>query len=473
MTTVPAQARDRFRADTARALEDVALQRALENVGKGFIARRQAAAQAVPEFERLRDQARDIKNHTLAHLDLYLQAFEDNVRASGGKVHWATDAGSACAIVEDICRSHNVRRITKGKSMICEEMGLNAHLEARGFAVTETDLGEYIIQLRGETPSHIIAPAIHVNRDQIEEDFRRVHVHFDAGRDLSEPVQLLGEARRVLRERFLDADAGITGANFLVAETGSVVIVTNEGNGDLTQTLPNVHIVVASLEKIVPTLNDCSQLLRLLARSATGQAMAAYTTFSTGPKRAGDGDGPEHFHVILLDNGRSSVLGTQFQDVLRCIRCGACMNHCPVYQAIGGHAYGSTYPGPIGAVLTPTIKGIKTSAHLPGASTFCGACEAVCPVRIPLPHLMRNWRSEAFRNHYCPATERFALGLWAVFATRPWLYRLATRVAMAILGGLGRKRGRFASVPFARGWTDYRDLPAPEGETFMALWKKR
>ena len=243
--------------------------------------------------------------------------------------------------------------MTKGKSMISEEIGINHHLEANGIAPVETDLGEYIIQLRNELPSHIIAPAVHLNATQVEEDFRRVHTHLDAKRDLSEPVQLLTEARAVLRERFLAADVGITGANFLVAETGTSIIVTNEGNGDLTQILPKTHIVLASIEKLVPTLEDVSQLLRVLARSATGQEMSVYTTFSTGPRRRDDADGPENYHVVILDNGRSAMLGTSFEEMLRCIRCGACMNHCPVYHAVGGHAYGWVYPGPMGAVLTP------------------------------------------------------------------------------------------------------------------------
>ena len=243
--------------------------------------------------------------------------------------------------------------------MIAEEIGLNEYLEENGIAPVETDLGEYIIQLRHEGPSHIIAPAVHLNKDQVEESFRSAHTLLPADRDLSEPTALLNEARGILRERFLAADVGITGANFLVAETGTSVIVTNEGNGDLTQILPRIHIVVASIEKIVPTLNDVSQIMRLLARSATGQDISVYTTFSTGPRRPEDPDGPDEYHVIILDNGRSEMLGSEFREALRCIRCGACMNHCPVYQAVGGHAYGWVYPGPIGAVLDPQLIGVE------------------------------------------------------------------------------------------------------------------
>ncbi len=269
--------------------------------------------------------------------------------------------------------------------MISEEIDLNHHLEPTASQPVETDLGEYLIQIRNERPSHIIAPAVHLTRDQVEADFRKAHTHLDPNRDLTEIPALVEEARTVLRQKYFEADAGVTGANFLIAETGTSIIVTNEGNGDLTQTLPKVHIVIASIEKIVPTLEDAATILRVLARSATGQDFSNYTTLSTGPRRDGDPDGPEEYHVVILDNGRSNVLGTEFQDMLRCIRCGACLNHCPVYNAVGGHAYGWVYPGPIGSVVTPALVGIENAKHLPNASTFCGRCEEVCPMRIPLP----------------------------------------------------------------------------------------
>jgi len=283
----------------------------------------------------------------------------------------------------------------------------------------------------------------------------------------------MAEARAKLRDRFLAADVGITGANFLIAETGSTVIVTNEGNGDLTQTLPKVHVVLASLEKITPTLNDVAQILRVLARSATGQDMSVYTTLSTGPRRAGDPDGPEEYHVVLLDNGRSATLGGPFDEMLRCIRCGACMNHCPVYHAVGGHAYGWVYPGPMGAVLTPLLIGVAEGGQLPNASTFCGRCEAVCPMRIPLPNLMRTWREREFERRLTPPLARAALRLWAFFAKRPALYRLAVEPAMRGLGLIGRRRGRFAWLPFAGGWTRGRDFAAPQGATFQSRWRAK
>ncbi len=462
-----------FKENAKAAVADPQLRRALDHVKSGFIGKRAKAAARLPEFDALRDAARDIKNHTLDHLDLYLERYEQNVRANGGHVHWCATAEDARAAVLEVCQRVGAKTVTKGKSMISEEIALNDHLEAHGITPIETDLGEYIIQLRHEPPSHIIAPAVHLTKDLIEADFRKEHTQFPEGRSLSEPRDLVDEARQVLRDRFLKADVGITGANFLVAETGASVIVTNEGNGDLTQVLPKVHIVVASLEKIVPNLEDLSTILRVLARSATGQEFSTYTTVSSGPKRAEDPDGPEEYHVILLDNGRTQMLGSEFHEVLRCIRCGACMNHCPVYHAIGGHAYGWVYPGPIGAVLTPALIGVEEAGSLPNASTFCGRCESVCPMRIPLPKLMRHWREREFERHLSPAAVRYGLAAWAFLACRPALYHWLVGLEMRVLGALGRRKGRFAWLPFAGGWTRHRDFPAPQGKTFQALWAER
>ena len=462
-----------FKRNARAALADADLQRSLGVLETNFIARRKLVAEKLPEFDALRDAARDIKNHTLAHLDLYLEEYESRVVAQGGHVHYAATAADARALVLDICRKLNAATVTKGKSMIAEEVGLNDFLSEHGITPIETDLGEYIIQLRHELPSHIIAPAVHLSKAQVEADFRRVHTQLAPDRDLTQPEKLLAEARAILREKFLTADVGITGANFLIAETGTSIIVTNEGNGDLTQTLPRAHIVLTSIEKLVPTLEDAAQLLRVLARSATGQEMSVYTTLSTGPRRDGDPDGPGEYHVILLDNGRSAMLAGEFRDMLRCIRCGACMNHCPVYQAVGGHAYGWVYPGPMGAVLTPSLIGIDKAGHLPNASTFCGRCEEVCPVRIPLPKLMRFWREREFERHLSPPVVRSGLTLWAFFARRPRLYGLVTHLAARALALLGRAQGRFGWLPLASGWTRDRDFPAPEGATFQALWRSR
>ncbi|MDP2699250.1 LutB/LldF family L-lactate oxidation iron-sulfur protein [Thalassospira sp.] len=463
----------KFRENAHDALLDQSLQRALGRLKTGFKDKRSAAIAALPEFEALRDKAVEIKNHTLENLDHYLTAFEANVKANGGHVHWCKDSEEACQTILKICRDKDAKSVLKGKSMISEEIGLNAFLEKQDLQVVETDLGEYIIQLRHEPPSHIIAPAIHVHKEQVADSFRATHKGRDPNRVLDEPRDLLDEAREVMREHFFAADIGITGANFLIAETGTSVIVTNEGNGDLTQTLSRVHIAVASLEKVVPTLEDASTILRVLARSATGQEMSSYTTFSTGPRRAEDLDGPQEYHVVLLDNGRSNMLGTDFQDMLRCIRCAACMNHCPVYGAVGGHAYGWVYPGPMGSVLTPSLIGINQSGHLPNASTFCGKCEEVCPMRIPLPKMMRHWREREFEKHLGASSVRYGLKGWAFMASRPRLYRAATGLAARLLRILGGGRGALRSLPFAGGWTQIRDLPVPEGKTFKQLWEEQ
>ncbi|MFZ0460606.1 MAG: LutB/LldF family L-lactate oxidation iron-sulfur protein [Rhodoplanes sp.] len=463
----------RFKDNAKAALVDPELQKALHFVETNFPQRRRNVADMLPEFDALRDAARDIKNHTLSFLDLYLETFEARATARGSQVHFAVTAEEANRIVADICRTHGAKTITKGKSMVGEETGLNAFLEANGFAPVETDLGEYIIQIRHELPSHIIMPAVHLRKAQIEADFRRVHKDLPKERNLDEPAALLAEARATLRAKFLAADVGITGANFLIAETGSAVIVTNEGNGDLTATLPKVHIVFASIEKIVPSLEDMAQLMRVLARSATGQEMSVYTTIFTGPRRPDDPDGPVEHHIVIVDNSRTAMLAGKFRDMLRCIRCGACLNHCPVYHAVGGHAYGWVYPGPMGAVLTPSLIGIDKAGHLPNASTFCGRCEEVCPVRIPLPRLMRFWREREFERRLSPTVQRTGLKLWAFFAKRPRLYRLATAPAMQVLAWFGRKQGRFRFLPLATGWTKHRDLPAPQGKTFQEQWRER
>jgi len=461
-----------FKANALRALADPDLQRALGNMRQGFIERRRSAAARLPEFDALRDKARDIKQHVIGHLDLYLEAFEKSVVANGGTVHWAKDGTQARDIILNICRLVGAETVTKGKSMVGEEIAINPFLEANGIRPVETDLGEYIIQLRDEPPSHIIAPAIHVNKEQIADAFRKHHRDLAPERPLTDRGALLSEARRALRERFLAADVGITGANFLVAETGSTIIVTNEGNGDLTQTLPRIHIVIAGIEKVVPTLDDAMALVRVLARSATGQDMSVYTTISTGGKREGDLDGPEQFHVVLLDNGRSALIGSEFQEVLRCIRCGACLNHCPVYGSVGGHAYGSVYPGPIGKVLTPALVGLGEARDLPNASTFCGRCEEVCPVRIPLPKLMRYWREREYTQKLSPPRTRWAIRLWAFGARLPALYHFGARLAAFWLYRRGKKGGgRIASLRLGEGWTRFRDFPAPQGKTFQSQWR--
>ena len=462
-----------FNARSKRALEDQVLQAALKNLRPGFVDSRRTCADALPEFEALRDLGRDICDHALANLDFYLRRYEEQVKASGGHVHWASTPDEACRIVTDICHRANARKVIRGKSMIGEEVGINDALEKGGFETIETDLGEYILQLAKEPPSHIVAPAIHKTKDEISDLFQKHHANRGLTERQTERSALVREARQVLREAFLSADVGITGANFLIAKTGSNIIVTNEGNGDLSCTLPRVHIVTAAIDKVIPSVDDAMVLLRLLGRSATGQEITAYTTFTTGPKRAEDVDGPEEYHVILVDNGRSTMLSNEFRDMLRCIRCGACMNHCPVYGAIGGHAYGWIYPGPMGSVLTPMMAGLDEALDLPNACSLNGRCQEVCPVRIPLPKLLRAHRTRQHEQGLGSGVFRFGLGAWAFFAAHPPVYQFGTRIAMAVMGALGRRKGVFRRMPFAGGWTQVRDLPAPQGKTFQAAWQEK
>lgn len=462
-----------FPGNAHKALNDGRLQAALDAFTRSFPEKRRQAVARLPEFEALRDEGIAIKNHALDNLDFYLERFETRVTELGGTVHWCRDAAEARETILGICRDAGAKTVAKSKSMIGEEIAINDHLAAHGIEAVETDLGEYIIQIRKESPSHILAPAIHLNGAEIAETFRKTHTGLPPGRALDAPEAILREARAVLREKFLAADVGLTGANFLIAETGSAAVVTNEGNADLIMTLPKTHILMASIEKVVPTLEDATTLLRLLARSATGQDVAAYTSFLTGPKREGDPDGPRDFHVILLDNGRSRMLGGEFREMLRCIRCGACLNHCPVYAGIGGHAYGWVYSGPMGSVLTPNLLGADEAGHLPNASTFCGKCQEVCPMRIPLPDMMRRLREAQFATHGPAAKGRSGMRLWAWLAKRPALYHRAMALGVGVLGRMGRKRGRFRRLPLAGAWTGGRDLPAPQGRTFQSLWAEQ
>jgi len=462
-----------FKRNAASAVFDEQLQLALAKAQDGFVGKRAEVVESLPEFEQLREQGKNLRNHVLSNLDYYLERYEAAVEKHGGQVHWAETSEDAQNIVRDICRRVDAKLVIKGKSMISEEIALNEALEGDGLDVVESDLGEYILQLAKEPPSHIIAPAIHKTKAQISELFYNAHKKLGYDKKLDTVPDLVNEARQVLRSRYLQADVGITGANFLVAETGSNIIVTNEGNGDLSCTLPRVHIVTASIDKVVPTLDDASALLRLLARSATGQEITSYTTFSTGPRRATDTDGPEEYHVVLVDNGRSKMLAGAFREMLRCIRCGACMNHCPVYGAIGGHSYGWVYPGPMGSVLTPNFLGLKEAGDLANACTLNGRCASVCPMKIRLPDLLREHRRRQFEAKLAPKMTSYALAGWGFLAKRPKLYQLLTALGMKILGLMGRRKGRFRRLPLAAGWTDTRDLPAPQGDTFHNAWQRQ
>ena len=458
---------------TARAaLNDPLLRPALGRLKTHFGAGRAFAVQRYGDFEALREAGKVIRDYAVTHLDELLVTFEESVVARGGQVHWARDAAEARTLILDILKKAGAKTVTKGKSMVTEEIALNPFLEANGIVPVETDLGEYIVQLRHEPPSHIIAPAFHLSKEQVAETFFESHKDLDPKRSRVERNALVQEARAVLRRSFEGADAGITGANFLTAKEGAAIIVTNEGNGDLTRLLPKTHIVVTGIEKVVADMGDAAVLLRLLPRSATGQAISTYVSIMAGSRGGDENDGPTAFHVVLVDNGRSKLIGTEAQDVLRCIRCSACINHCPIYGAIGGHAYGATYMGPIGAALNPGTMGVETAAHHANASTFCGRCAEVCPVMIPLPKIMRHWRAVEYARGLAPRSITAGLGVWAFAAKRPALYRFGASVMAWFLRLTGRG-GTVHALPLMKGWFAVRDFPVPQGKTFQAQWKAR
>ena len=460
-----------FKANAATALANSVLQGNLRTSKGKFVDKRRAAIADFEaeggDFAALRDAGRDLRNLVLADLDLWLEKFEQSASARGATVLWARDGAEICRHVIDIGRRHGVKKAVKSKSMLSEEAGINQALTAAGIQPVETDLGEYILQINdNEPPSHIIAPVVHKGLDEVADLFAKVH-----GKPRKTEIpELTREAREVLRSHFLTADMGISGGNFLVAETGSVALVTNEGNGRMVTTLPRVHVVITGIEKVIPTLEDLSLLLRLLPRSATGQHISNYVSLLTGVKQPLDTDGPEHLYFILVDNGRADLVGSEFQDMLRCIRCGACMNHCPVYQTIGGHAYGWVYPGPMGSVLTPLYQGLDRAIDLPHAATLCNQCGVVCPVKIPLPDLMRKLREKQVETNLRPLGERLALKAWAWVASKPKLYALGAWFGVRYLNWLAGGRKTIRVLGIAPSWTDGRDFPAPQGKTFRELY---
>lgn len=454
-----------FRARADKALVDAGLKVAIDRT-TGTAERKRAAALAdFPQFAAARERGKAIKNHVIAHLDHYLAEFERNAVASGATVHWARTASEASAIVVGLCRDAGAKRVTRVKSMLGEEIGLPHALAAAGIERVETDLAEHIVQLGGDTPSHIIWPSMHRTREQVSEMFRKAH----RAPHVEETVEaMVDSARRELRDKFLSADVAISGANFLVADTGATCTVTNEGNAELTTTPPRVHIVCAGIEKLVPTTAHAFAMLRLLVRSATGGDITQYTTFHCGPKRPGDRDGPEEFHIVLVDNGRTRMLNEGLREMLRCIRCGACMNHCVVFRQLGGHAYGGVYPGPMGAVLTPVFQGLEEARDLPHACTMNGRCQEVCPVDIPLPTLLRGWRDRSWREGLEPAALRAGLGAFGFVASHPRLYRLASAAAVRAMR-LFRRGGWLRGMPLVGAWTAHRDFPAPAKRTFIEM----
>jgi len=465
-----------FVAASGAAMEDVNLRRALRQVGGGFNEARLEAIEEVTweAWEEWREEARRIKIHTLDHLDYYLELLYEQVTKAGGQVHFARDAEQANAIVSEIAQSRGVKIATKSKSMVSEELDLNKTLESIGVDVFETDLGEYIIQLAEETPSHLVAPALHKTKEQVSELF-----HEKLGVPLTDDIEEMARvARETLRSKFLSADLGISGANFLVAETGSLVIITNEGNGRLCTSAPRIHIGITGMEKVIPSLQDLSIFLRLLPRSATGQRLTSYVSMVTGPRRNEDEDGPEEFHLVLVDNGRSRLLADpDLREALYCIRCGACLNICPVYGKIGGHAYGWVYPGPIGAIVSPTLVGLKEAKDLPHASSLCGACREVCPIKINIPRMLLHLRHRLAES---PSDAENSSTLTERQAARGYTWLMSNPAALSAAGSVGKivqkpfssegRIGKKVPLPLVSRWTAARDMPALAGRSFRQIW---
>ncbi|MGE5646899.1 MAG: LutB/LldF family L-lactate oxidation iron-sulfur protein [Acidobacteriota bacterium] len=458
-------------------LVNIHLQNAVYTSTARLASHRRAAVSpgALPEFQELRDQGHLIKQHTEDNLDHYLEQFESNARARGAKVVWARDAAEAVEFIAGLAKEKGARLLVKSKSMTTEEIELNERLGHHGVEPVETDLGEFIIQLAHHRPYHIVAPALHLTRHDIADLFsERLGVPRET--EIEKQTKI---ARAVLRERFLAADIGISGANFLVADSGSVVIVENEGNARLTTTAPRVHVAVAGIEKLIPRAQDLAVFLKLLGRSGTGQPLTVYTSFLTGPRRAPEIDGPDELYIVLLDNGRTRLLAdAEKRQSLYCIRCGACLNHCPVYRKIGGHNYPWVYSGPIGAVITPQYLGVTHDPWLPFASSLCGACAEVCPVKIDLPKLLLDLRTEveaAKTRTGENRLERLAFKAWAWLMRHPRLYEMAGLMAPAVLPSDGRWASRlpglFNQGP-ARAWLSQRDLP-PVSKTFRQMWRER
>ncbi len=469
MNTVPQ--RIRFRSYTQHVPPNIPA--ALERAIPGFLATRAAAMAEVPNWEGLRQAAHDLRLHALLHLDQHLEELRHQVMAAGGHFHLARDAAEACAIIVDLAQQHGVKTVVKSKSMTTEEIGLNRALEEAGVRAVETDLGEFIVQLAGTGPSHIITPAIHLTREEIARLFtEKLGVEAPP-----EPERLVAIARQKLREQFLSAEMGISGANFVVAETGTIVIVTNEGNGRMCTTLPDVHVAVAGIDKVVPDWEGLTVLLKLLARSATGQKISCYTSFITGPRRSPAENGPRELHLVLVDNGRSRIRSDQgARETLLCIRCGACLNACPVYSHVGGYAYGWVYSGPIGAILTPQLLGSRVAGDLPFASSLCGACADICPVKVPIPQILLYLRrriveGDALERPAASPLVRLTARLSATALNTPWLYHLGSRLLQVVQRPFQRDGWLPSLPPPLNRWTMVRPFPAFNA-SFRQWWRE-
>lgn len=462
------------------ALHNPKLQLAIYTATGRLVDKRKStvAAETLPDYQELRSQANSIKRHAIDNLDHYLEQFERNVQANGGKVIWCRDGKEVVDFLLSLAKQRKSKVLVKSKSMTTEEIHLNDHLEEHGLEPVETDLGEYILQLAHEKPYHIVAPALHMTRYEVADIFEeKLHVERE-----EVPEKQTQIARTILREKFLEADIGVSGANFLVADSGAVVLVENEGNARLSTTAPKVHVAVAGIEKVIPRAQDLATFLKLLGRSGTGQPLTVYTSFLAGPRRSTEIDGPEEFYVVLLDNGRTKVLqDADKRQALFCIRCGACLNICPVYRRIGGHNYPWVYSGPIGAILTPQFEGLDKNPWLPHASSLCGACGEVCPVKIEIPRLLLELRADIEAAKSAKGEdklEKLGFQAWAKLMSNPRLYRAAGAAGGWMMQDAGDS-GWASQLPFfmnlgpVRGWLSQRDLPLPASKSFRQLWKER
>lgn len=460
-----------FNDRVTKELDNTFMRGAVSSAQERFQTRRLTQAEELGHWEEWRSHGEEIRKHVLANLDFYLYQLSENVAQRGGHVYFAQTAKEATDYIRGIAKKKNAKKIVKSKSMVTEEINLNTVLEELSCEVIETDLGEYILQVDDhEPPSHIVVPALHKNKEQIRDVFKEKQ-----GYDKTEkPEELALYVREKLRKEYLTADIGITGCNFAIAESGSITLVTNEGNADLVTALPKTQITVMGMERIVPTFEEMEVLVSLLTRSAVGQKLTSYITTLTGIKEEGDTDGPEEFHLVIVDNGRSDILGGEFQSILQCIRCAACVNACPVYRHVGGHTYGSIYSGPVGVVLSPLLGGYDDFKELPYASTLCGACTEACPVKIPLHQLIHRHRQVIVENEgRAPVSEKLLMKAFGLGASSPTLYKMAAKMASPTMSPF-TKDNKISNGPGPlKAWTETRDFPAPNKNKFRNWLKQR
>ncbi|MFS0822057.1 LutB/LldF family L-lactate oxidation iron-sulfur protein [Bacillus sp. 1P02SD] len=462
---------EKFKTRVQKEVQNTFMRGAVSKAQETIQGRKQTVTDELGNWEEWRNHGEEIRQHVLENLDYYLFQLSEQVSNRGGHVFFAQTAEEASTYISDLAKKKEAKKIVKAKSMVTEEISLNQKLEEAGCQVIETDLGEYILQMDDhDPPSHIVVPALHKNKEQIRDVFANKMDY----KNSEKPEELALFARESLRQEFLQADLGITGCNFAVAETGSITLVTNEGNADLVAALPKTQVVVMGMERLVPTFEEMEVLVGMLTRSAVGQKLTSYITTLTGPREEGDVDGPEDFHLVIVDNGRSNILGTEFQSVLQCIRCAACINVCPVYRHVGGHSYGSIYPGPIGVVLTPLLGGYDDHKELPYASTLCGACTDACPVKIPLHQLIHKHREVIVeREGRAPISEKLLMKAFGFGASSPSLYQMGSKLAPTLTKPLTHGDKITKGVGMLKEWTDVRDFPAPNKERFRDWFKNR